>query len=77
MVVEPSLDLGLRPTVKCQWSWHRNAPMLPYDLPVEDPVLDATVGLIGLIGSFVPEVLDLLEEAVLVLLGALLDLLSL
>lgn len=51
--------------------------MLPYDLPVEDPVLDATIGLIGLIGSLVPEVLDLLEEAVLVLLGALLDLLSL
>lgn len=48
-----------------------------YNLPVEDPVLDATVGLIGLIGSLVPEVLDLLEEAVLVLLGALLDLLSL
>lgn len=45
--------------------------------PVEDPVLDARVGRRGLVGGLGPRVLDLVDEAVLVLLGALLDLLTL
>lgn len=45
-------------------------------LRVEDPVLGVTVGLVGLLGSLVPGVLNLGEEAVLVLLSALLDFLA-
>jgi hypothetical protein len=48
-----------------------------YDyLRVEDPAGGVAVGLVGLVGSLVPCVLDLGEKAVLVLLGALLDLLA-
>lgn len=45
-------------------------------LRVEDPVLSVAVGLVGLLGSLVPRILNLGEEAVLVLLRALLDLLA-
>jgi hypothetical protein len=45
-------------------------------LRVEDPAGGVAVGLVGLVGSLVPCVLDLGEKAVLVLLGALLDLLA-
>jgi hypothetical protein len=45
-------------------------------LRVEDPASGVAVGLVGLVGSLVPCVLDLGKKAVLVLLGALLDLLA-
>ena len=45
-------------------------------LRVEDPVLDAAVGLVGRVLSLVPVSLDLLGEALRVLLGALLRLLA-
>ena len=43
---------------------------------VKDPACGVAVGLVGLVGSLVPGVLDLDDEAVLVLLGTLLDLLA-
>lgn len=45
-------------------------------LRVEDPVRGVAVGLVGLLSSFMPGILDLDNEAVLVLLGTLLDLLA-
>jgi hypothetical protein len=45
-------------------------------LRVEDPAGGVAVSLVGLVGSLVPCVLDLGKKAVLVLLGALLDLLA-
>lgn len=45
-------------------------------LPVEDPVLYAVVRRIRLIASLMPIAFDLAEQAILVLLRALLDLLS-
>ena len=48
-----------------------------HDLRVEDVGLDVAGSLICLVGSGVPVLLDLLDEAVLVLLGALLRLLAL
>lgn len=44
---------------------------------VKDPVLNTAVGLIALLSSLVPEVLDLRDQCVLILLGTLLDLLAL
>ena len=44
---------------------------------IEDPVLYATVGIVGLIGSLIPVVLDLAGKALRILLCALLDLLTL
>lgn len=46
------------------------------NLRVEDPVLGVAVGLVGLLGCLVPGILNLGEEAVLVLLSALLDFLA-
>lgn len=47
------------------------------DLRVENPVLDIAVSVVGLSLGLVPAGLDLLDQAVLVLLAALLDLLAL
>lgn len=47
------------------------------DLRVEDPVLNALVGVRSLRLGLGPRALDLRDEAVLVLLGALLELLTL
>lgn len=46
------------------------------DLPVEDPALSVSVSLVGLVGSLMPGILHLDDEAILVLLGTLLDLLA-
>lgn len=46
------------------------------DLRVEDPALSVAVSLVGLLGSLMPGILHLGDEAVLVLLGTLLDLLA-
>ena len=48
-----------------------------FNLPVKDPLLSATVSVIGLVSSLVPDALHLREQAVLVLLRALLRLLAL
>lgn len=45
-------------------------------LRVEDPVLDAAVRLVGRVLGFIPVGLDLLDEALCVVLSALLSLLS-
>jgi hypothetical protein len=45
-------------------------------LRVEDPAGGVAVGLVGLVGSLVPGVLNLREKALSVLLGALLDFLA-
>lgn len=47
------------------------------DLRVEDPFLHVLVGVICLVRGLVPVVLDLSYEAILVLLGSLLDFLTL
>lgn len=51
-------------------------PVSGVRLRVEDPVCGVAVGLVGLLSSLVPGVLNLDNEAVLVLLSALLDLLA-
>ena len=53
----------------CHWSDRQY-------LRVEDPAGSVAVGLVGLVGSLVPGVLDLGEQALGVLLSALLDLLA-
>ena len=76
VVVKERLELGLGPAVSL--SACMTLKMLSgCDEPVKDPVLNARVRVRGLVGSLVPVALDLGDETVLVLLGALLGLLAL
>lgn len=76
VVIEERLELGLSPAVPCQ-SGANSALVTQLDLRVKDPLLGVAVSLVGLVGSLVPDALHLREQAILVLLGTLLDLLAL